>query len=343
MCLADGVSASAVTLACIRMSGARWRWCCAALLSSTTLLQASLVAWGLAEETQVRPDCGDTRRWCLRYRSRMAWTMGQAGSRTYSHTMSTCLCTPQLGLSRTSSSSETQVRAGVQSLCALSQDSQEQEPLLKVTTTMASAGSKLVSDLAEATNSGQKLLTVSPGVYRLTDAPLLISGTQGFTFSVSGVEIVVEGDIGAIRILNNTDLVIKGRRQLVASSAMLQHQAELVGMVTNRLLIDMRAGSEDDPFVIDSEPIGFTQGFITASSNESQTITLKLMDGYAPPVPSGRIELFAPNGTMLPHLQDEFQNVTDLGMHSLPSHLRCLPWVSACSALASVLDSRISK
>ena len=89
---------------------------------------------------------------------------------------------------------------------------------------MASAGSKLVSDLAEATDSGQKLLTVSPGVYRLTDSPLLISGTQGFTFSVSGVEIVVEGDIGAIRILNNTDLVIKGGRQLVASSAMLQHQ-----------------------------------------------------------------------------------------------------------------------
>ena len=67
--------------------------------------------------------------------------------------------------------------------------------------------------------------------------------------------------------------------------------------------------------MVDYEPLAFTQGFVTASSNETETITIKLMEGYDPPIASGRIELFDPsNGMMLPHIQDSFQNVTDLGM-----------------------------
>ena len=67
-----------------------------------------------------------------------------------------------------------------------------------------------MSDLAEAVNRGGTYLYVSPGVYRLTDGPLVISGAKDFTFNASDVEIVCESDISTFRLLNNTNLVIKG-------------------------------------------------------------------------------------------------------------------------------------
>ena len=90
-------------------------------------------------------------------------------------------------------------------------------------------------------------------------------------------------------------------------------------------MFEAHAGSQDQPLVLDSSPLGFTQGFITASSNDSQTIYFKLMAGYDPPTIGGRIALFDPsNGTMLPHAQDTPQNITDLGVQAAAAHLHGL-------------------
>ena len=40
------------------------------------------------------------------------------------------------------------------------------------------------------------------------------------------------------------------------------------------------AGAQGQPFILEADPLGFTQGTIVASDNTSQTIDMKLMDGY---------------------------------------------------------------
>ena len=72
------------------------------------------------------------------------------------------------------------------------------------------------------------------------------------------------------------------------------------------------AGAQGQPFILEADPLGFTQGTIVASDNTSQTIDMKLMDGYDAPQ-GGRIEVFDSQGVMLPHAQDPSQNVTDMG------------------------------
>ena len=76
-------------------------------------------------------------------------------------------------------------------------------------------------------------------------------------------------------------------------------------------------GSPDEPLIIDSEPLGFTQGRIIDSNKEELTIDFQIMEGYRVPKEGGRIELFTPEGVMLPHTQDVPQEVQDLGKPSL--------------------------
>ena len=75
-------------------------------------------------------------------------------------------------------------------------------------------------------------------------------------------------------------------------------------------------GSPDEPLIIDSEPLGFTQGRIIESNKEELTIDFQIMEGYRVPTEGGRIELFTPEGVMLPHTQDVPQEVHDLGKPS---------------------------
>ena len=73
-------------------------------------------------------------------------------------------------------------------------------------------------------------------------------------------------------------------------------------------------GSPEEPLVIDSEPLGFTQGHIVAANKEDLTIDIQIMEGYtAAKDCGGRIEMFSPDGVMLPHNQDPNKEVEDLG------------------------------
>ena len=80
------------------------------------------------------------------------------------------------------------------------------------------------------------------------------------------------------------------------------------------------AGSPEEPLIIDSEPLGFTQGRIIASNKDDLTIDIEIMEGYtAAKDTGGRIEIFSPDGVMLPHNQDPTKEVEDLGEPS-PEH-----------------------
>lgn len=67
-----------------------------------------------------------------------------------------------------------------------------------------------MTDLANATSNGTAELIVSPGVYRLADEALVISGTTDFTLTAAGVELICEVDGTHFRILNNKNLTIRG-------------------------------------------------------------------------------------------------------------------------------------
>ena len=92
----------------------------------------------------------------------------------------------------------------------------------------------------------------------------------------------------------------------------------------NRLHQDAQAeryaGAQGQPLILESDPLGFTQGTIVASDNTSQMIDMKVMDGYDAPQ-GGRIQMFDSQGVMLPHAQDPSQNVTDLGTQSFSALL----------------------
>ena len=75
----------------------------------------------------------------------------------------------------------------------------------------------------------------------------------------------------------------------------------------------MGAGAPGDPLIFESDPVGFAQGWVLGADKEACTIDLQLMDGYELADALGRIELFTPQGVMLPHPQDVPQEHTDLG------------------------------
>ena len=77
----------------------------------------------------------------------------------------------------------------------------------------------------------------------------------------------------------------------------------------------MYAGAPDNPVLCDVDPPSFGQGTILAADKEACTIDFQLMEGYTLNEKPGRIELFTPDGVMLPHLQDEPSEYTDLGAH----------------------------
>ena len=86
------------------------------------------------------------------------------------------------------------------------------------------------------------------------------------------------------------------------------------------LMNHVSTGSPEEPLIIDSEPLGFTQGHIIASDKEDLTIDIQIMEGYTPVKDcGGRIEVFSPDGVMLPHNQDPTKGVEDLGK-PFPDH-----------------------
>lgn len=75
----------------------------------------------------------------------------------------------------------------------------------------------------------------------------------------------------------------------------------------------MCAGARDDPLILDSDPLPYTQGRILSYDKNALTVDAELLEGYKPPVDNGSIKLFTPEGVMLPHTQDPTQGFEDLG------------------------------
>lgn len=93
---------------------------------------------------------------------------------------------------------------------------------------------------------------------------------QDFTLEAANVELIVE-DGSHFRILGNRSLTVRG------------------------------------PFVLDADPLGWTQGEIIDLNEAEMTIDAQIFEGYAMPTKGERIEIFTPEGLMLPHGQDAVQ------------------------------------
>ena len=90
----------------------------------------------------------------------------------------------------------------------------------------------------------------------------------------------------------------------------------LLTSLSSRGIAELRlmcTGAPDDPFLCDVDPPTFGQGTILAADKEACTIDFQLMEGYMLKDKPYRIEVFTPEAVMLPHLQDEPSEYTDLG------------------------------
>ena len=78
---------------------------------------------------------------------------------------------------------------------------------------VVTAGRKLNANIKQAIADKQPLLEVPRGVYRLSEEPLQIIGSENLTIRGPGVELVVDG-IGKCptiaRVLSNTNFVLEG-------------------------------------------------------------------------------------------------------------------------------------
>ncbi|KAK9845119.1 hypothetical protein WJX74_010776 [Apatococcus lobatus] len=146
------------------------------------------------------------------------------------------------------------------------------------------AGRKLGEDVKRAIADKQSLLEIPRGIYRLSDEPLQIQGSENFTIRGPGSELIVDG-IGTCptvaRVLWNTNFVLEG--------------------------------APGDPLLLDSDPVPYTQGKILSYDEKALTVEAELLEGYKPPTDNGGIKLFTPEGVMLPHTQDVTQGFEDLG------------------------------
>ena len=73
---------------------------------------------------------------------------------------------------------------------------------------------------------------------------------------------------------------------------------------SNFRILENRNLTVRGPFVMDADPLGWTQGEIVDFNEEDMTIDAQLFEGYAMPTKGERIEIFTPDGVMLPHGQD---------------------------------------
>lgn len=84
---------------------------------------------------------------------------------------------------------------------------------LFVINSSVSAGRKLNEDIKQAIADKRPLLEVPRGVYRLSEEPLQIQGSENFTIRGPGVELLVDG-IGKAptvgRVLWNTNFILEG-------------------------------------------------------------------------------------------------------------------------------------
>ena len=145
----------------------------------------------------------------------------------------------------------------------------------------------------------------------------MIIDSRDFTLRGPGAELITESDANHARVLGNTNLTLEGACHdvwvLFACQAWprVASYAHKHSRPTDPCL--NRAGAPNDPLLLDSDPLGFAQGWVLAANQEEATIDLQLMDGYALTVKPNRIELFTSEGVMLPHVQDVPQEHTDLG------------------------------
>ena len=101
----------------------------------------------------------------------------------------------------------------------------------------------------------------------------MFAPSQDFTLVARGVELIVTTNINHFRVLGNKNLTVLG------------------------------------PFMLDADPLGWTQGEIIAINPEEWTIDARVFDGYDIPIGGERIEIFTAEGVMLPHSQDAIQVV----------------------------------
>lgn len=90
---------------------------------------------------------------------------------------------------------------------------------------------------------------------------------QDFTLNVAGVELIVT-DQNHFRCIGNKDLTVRG------------------------------------PVILDAEPLAWSQMQIIGFDAKEFTIDGRVFEGYPMPEKGGRIEIFTPEGVMLPHTQD---------------------------------------
>ena len=163
-----------------------------------------------------------------------------------------------------------------------------------------SAGSAMVNAVQTAVAQGQKNYTIAPGVYRLAQ-PLVLLGTQDLTLNAAGVELISDQGIVHFRLLNNTNLQVRG------------------------------------PITLDADPFGFSQGTIINTDNRT-FIDLQVMQGYAFPQPNCRVMFFTPDGTMLPHYQDVATTVDNLGNNQARLHFPVGTFTSFPETLQGIIQ-----
>ncbi|CAL5221970.1 g4252 [Coccomyxa viridis] len=136
------------------------------------------------------------------------------------------------------------------------------------------AATAQVAALHDAIKAGKSGFTFPAGVYRLGDV-IVIERTHNFTLSMANVELITPGIGGHFKLLNNTNLVIRG------------------------------------PMVLDADPVGAPQTIIH-SSDRKKSMEVLVMPGY--PAPNkGRVMVFNNQGDRLPAGQITPDNVTSLG------------------------------
>ena len=127
----------------------------------------------------------------------------------------------------------------------------------------------------------------------------LFASLQDFTLVARDVELIVTVNINHFRVLGNKNLTVLG------------------------------------PFMMDADPLGWTQGEIVAINPEEWTIDACIFDGYDIPTEGERIEMFTTEGVMLPHSQDAIQVVLQAyALDSFPV------WPTGADSASSRLQAR---
>ena len=153
--------------------------------------------------------------------------------------------------------------------------------------------------LYDAIKAGKSNFTFPAGVFRLKDV-MVIERTHNFTLSMPDVELITES-AGHFKLLNNTNLVIRG------------------------------------PLTLDADPAGVSQTILQSSDKES-TMEVLVMPGYPAPTNKSRVMVFNNQGSRLPSGQINPSTVTSLGEgRFLPPGVQC--WQLGLAGLGTVAQA----